>query len=108
MAVGGTIGYFQDGVAKKPWSDKSSRPSSEFYDNKEKKWFQISPLAYCNTSHKEFRKVYYEEIYNTEYGHYNEKIEYNIISINEDLPEEFGAIIPIIFLNLVKINVIYR
>ena len=34
VAVGGTIGYFQDGVANKPWSDKSSRPSAEFYDNK--------------------------------------------------------------------------
>ncbi len=34
VAVGCTIEYFQDGVADKPWSDKSSRPSVEFYDNK--------------------------------------------------------------------------
>lgn len=34
LAVGGTIGYFKDGVAGKPWSDNSQRASSEFYDNK--------------------------------------------------------------------------
>lgn len=34
MAVGGTAGYFPDGVGGKPWSDKSSRASSEFYDSK--------------------------------------------------------------------------
>jgi beta-glucanase (GH16 family) len=34
LAVGGTAGYFKDGVAGKPWSDTSQRASSEFYDNK--------------------------------------------------------------------------
>ena len=34
LAVGGTAGYFPDGVAAKPWSDFSQRASSEFYDNK--------------------------------------------------------------------------
>lgn len=34
LAVGGTNGYFPDGVAAKPWSDHSERASSEFYDNK--------------------------------------------------------------------------
>lgn len=34
LAVGGTAGYFPDGVAAKPWSDNSQRASSEFYDNK--------------------------------------------------------------------------
>jgi hypothetical protein len=34
LAVGGTSGYFPDGVGSKPWSDTSPRASSEFYDNK--------------------------------------------------------------------------
>jgi beta-glucanase (GH16 family) len=34
VAVGGTIGYFADGVANKPWKDSSSRASAEFLDNK--------------------------------------------------------------------------
>lgn len=38
LAVGGTNGYFKDGVAGKPWSDTSQRASSEFYDNKGQ-WF---------------------------------------------------------------------
>jgi len=28
LAVGGTAGYFKDGVAAKPWSDQSQRASS--------------------------------------------------------------------------------
>jgi len=28
VAVGGTIGYFRDGVANKPWKDNSSRASA--------------------------------------------------------------------------------
>ena len=32
--MGGTAGYFPDGVNAKPWSDFSQRASSEFYDNK--------------------------------------------------------------------------
>jgi len=28
LAVGGTAGYFKDGVAGKPWSDMSQRASS--------------------------------------------------------------------------------
>ena len=27
VAVGGTIGYFADGIANKPWSDSSNRPA---------------------------------------------------------------------------------
>lgn len=38
LAVGGTAGYFKDGVAGKPWSDMSQRASSEFYDNKGQWW----------------------------------------------------------------------
>ena len=38
LAVGGTNGYFKDGVAAKPWSDTSQRASSEFYDNKGQWW----------------------------------------------------------------------
>lgn len=38
LAVGGTAGYFRDGVAAKPWSDMSQRASSEFYDNKGQWW----------------------------------------------------------------------
>ena len=38
LAVGGTNGYFPDGVAAKPWSDRSTRASSEFYDNKGQWW----------------------------------------------------------------------
>ena len=38
VAVGGTIGYFEDGIANKPWRDSSSRPSAEFFDNKGQ-WF---------------------------------------------------------------------
>ncbi len=38
LAVGGTAGYFRDGVAAKPWSDTSQRASSEFYDNKGQWW----------------------------------------------------------------------
>jgi len=38
LAVGGTNGYFPDGVGSKPWSDKSQRASSEFYDNKGQWW----------------------------------------------------------------------
>lgn len=34
LAVGGTAGYFKDGIAAKPWSDNSQRASSEFWDNK--------------------------------------------------------------------------
>ena len=38
LAVGGTAGYFPDGIAGKPWSDMSQRASSEFYDNKGQWW----------------------------------------------------------------------
>lgn len=38
LAVGGTAGYFKDGIAGKPWSDNSQRASSEFYDNKGQWW----------------------------------------------------------------------
>lgn len=38
LAVGGTAGYFKDGVAGKPWADNSQRASSEFYDNKGQWW----------------------------------------------------------------------
>ncbi len=38
LAVGGTTGYFPDGVGDKPWSDMSQRASAEFYDNKDKWW----------------------------------------------------------------------
>ena len=38
LAVGGTNGYFRDGVAAKPWSDHSERASSEFIDNKGQWW----------------------------------------------------------------------
>lgn len=38
VAVGGTIGYFEDGIANKPWKDSSSRPAEEFFDNKGQ-WF---------------------------------------------------------------------
>ena len=38
LAVGGTNGYFRDGVAAKPWSDTSQRASSEFFDNKGQWW----------------------------------------------------------------------
>ena len=38
LAVGGTNGYFPDGVGAKPWSNNSPRSSSEFYDNKGQ-WF---------------------------------------------------------------------
>ena len=31
LAVGGTAGYFKDGVGGKPWSDKSSNSVNEFY-----------------------------------------------------------------------------
>ncbi len=34
LAVGGTNGYFPDGVAGKPWSDKSEKAAGQFYDNK--------------------------------------------------------------------------
>jgi len=34
LAVGGTAGYFPDGVGGKPWSDHSSRAGGDFYDNK--------------------------------------------------------------------------
>lgn len=34
LAVGGTNGYFPDGVQGKPWSDRSERAAAEFYDNK--------------------------------------------------------------------------
>lgn len=38
LAVGGTAGYFPDGMAAKPWSDNSQRASSEFFDNKGQWW----------------------------------------------------------------------
>ena len=38
LAVGGTGGYFAEGVAAKPWSNTSPRASSEFYDNKGQWW----------------------------------------------------------------------
>ncbi len=38
LAVGGTAGYFPDGVAGKPWSDKSSNSVNEFYAAKDK-WY---------------------------------------------------------------------
>lgn len=38
LAVGGTNGYFPDGVAGKPWSDHSERASAEFIENKGS-WF---------------------------------------------------------------------
>ena len=38
LAVGGTVGYFKDGVASKPWADNSQRASSEFIDNKGQWW----------------------------------------------------------------------
>lgn len=39
LAVGGTIGYFPDGLGGKPWKDSSPRASAEFYDNKSQ-WFK--------------------------------------------------------------------
>lgn len=61
LAVGGTNGYFRDGVASKPWSDQSQRASSEFYDNKGQwfpSWgdhstFQIDSVRIWDTSKKE-------------------------------------------------------
>lgn len=57
---------------------------TEFYDDKKKKWHQISPFSLVNfggdAERERLRKVYYEEIYNEEYGNYNEKIDYNIIT----------------------------
>jgi beta-glucanase (GH16 family) len=38
LAVGGTAGYFADGVAGKPWSDKSSSSVNQFYDAKAQWW----------------------------------------------------------------------
>lgn len=38
LAVGGTNGYFKDGVADKPWSDSSERASGDFYDKKDQ-WY---------------------------------------------------------------------
>ena len=38
LAVGGTAGYFPDGVAGKPWSDKSSTSVNQFYDAKGQWW----------------------------------------------------------------------
>jgi hypothetical protein len=34
LAVGGTVGYFRDGVGGKPWSDSSDRANSQFWDNR--------------------------------------------------------------------------
>jgi hypothetical protein len=31
LAVGGTAGYFKDGVAGKPWQDSSSSSVNQFY-----------------------------------------------------------------------------
>lgn len=38
LAIGGTNGYFKDGVDGKCWVDKSERAAGEFYDNKAA-WF---------------------------------------------------------------------
>jgi beta-glucanase (GH16 family) len=38
LAVGGTAGYFKEGVSGKPWSDKSSNSVNEFYRAKNQ-WF---------------------------------------------------------------------
>jgi hypothetical protein len=38
LAVGGTAGYFADGVAGKPWSDMSSSSANQFYDAKAQWW----------------------------------------------------------------------
>jgi hypothetical protein len=34
VAVGGTSGFFLDGVGGKPWSDKSNAAANEFYNAK--------------------------------------------------------------------------
>lgn len=38
LAVGGTAGYFKDGVSGKPWTDKSSNAVNEFYRAKNQ-WY---------------------------------------------------------------------
>jgi len=38
VAVGGTVGYFKDGVAGKPWNDKSPNAVNDFY-NAKGSWF---------------------------------------------------------------------
>jgi len=38
LAVGGTAGYFKDGVGGKPWTDKSSNAVNDFYMAKNQ-WF---------------------------------------------------------------------
>ena len=60
LAVGGTNGYFPDGVGAKPWSDHSERASSEFFDNKGQWWptwgndstFEIDWVKIYDTSSK--------------------------------------------------------
>ena len=39
VAVGGTSGFFKDGVAGKPWNDKSNAASTDFY-NTRGAWYQ--------------------------------------------------------------------
>lgn len=34
VAVGGTVGYFKDGVAGKPWNNESPNSVNEFYNGK--------------------------------------------------------------------------
>jgi len=66
LAVGGTIGYFKDGVGGKPWSDSSSRASSDFWDNKGSWWptwsetgstFQIDSVKVWDLQQGEEEKI---------------------------------------------------
>ena len=38
LAVGGTVGYFKDGVAGKPWSNQGTSATNEFYNAKNAWW----------------------------------------------------------------------
>ena len=39
LAVGGTNGYFPDGVGNKPWSNGSPRAAQEFYNDNKGQWW---------------------------------------------------------------------
>ena len=38
LAVGGTVGYFKDGVGGKPWNNESPNAVTEFYNAKGNWW----------------------------------------------------------------------
>jgi hypothetical protein len=44
LAVGGTAGYFPDGIGGKPWTDKSSNSVNEFYAAKNSWYPTWKPL----------------------------------------------------------------